>query len=400
MVRVSPGTHMRTQTFWRMVIRSASTLFLIRSAAPGALPESHTPTRVQLPHVWPTIPVPPLSSYFLSSLSFPPIINQCQAIQQQGRHSFPACLFSSSDMSLCPDPPPPPTRQPPSSFHMAAELEPKAHAANMKGCSEAVLGREKSEEEAFLSLKSFLPLATGGKRDSTVIYIIHGTNGRKQTIEWFKKKSKEFGRNSHGGSEGDVCQSLCPWTHLPWSFPFITAAHTHTVIVPCLSLTSGHHMPCFLSRHVSMGKKSFLHVLANQRKMFHSLCFLLMWTFWWTLQRQQPLTRMEARLLCRRNLSLLRRCWHWPSGLIFQTCSHDSYAFETQEISNFSICSCTVSTRYFAITHGCLFIDICGICSFFHPAFSLLTWKRIKKTPVHPITNTLCKHLTVHVYFE
>lgn len=220
-------------------------------------------------------PAPPCLAYYTSATPlllfsrfsvFLPIINQCQAIQQQGRHSFPACLFSSSDMSLCPDPPPPPTRQPPSSFHMAAELEPKAHAANMKGCSEAVLGREKSEEEAFLSLKSFLPLATGGKRDSTVIYIIHGTNGRKQTIEWFKKKSKEFGRNSHGGSEGDVCQSLCPWTHLPWSFPFITAAHTHTVIVPCLSLTSGHRMPRFLSRHVSMGKKSFLHVLANQRK--------------------------------------------------------------------------------------------------------------------------------------
>lgn len=37
-------------------------------------------------------------------------------------------------------------------FHMVPELEPKAHAANMKGCSEGARGREKSGEEAFLSL--------------------------------------------------------------------------------------------------------------------------------------------------------------------------------------------------------------------------------------------------------
>lgn len=162
-------------------------------------------------------PAPPCLAYYTSSTPlllfflfsvFLPIINQCQAIQQQGRHSFPACFFSSSDMSLCPDPPPPPTRQPPSSFHMATELEPKAHAANMKGCSEAVLGREKSEEEAFLSLKSFLPLATGGKRDSTVIYIIHGTNGRKQTIEWFKKKAKSLDGTVMGGRR-EMYASLC-----------------------------------------------------------------------------------------------------------------------------------------------------------------------------------------------
>lgn len=40
---------------------------------------------------------------------------------------------------------------------------------------------------------------------------------------------------------------------------------THTVIVPCLSLTSGiSQPPLFLPRHVSMGKKSFHHVLAIQ----------------------------------------------------------------------------------------------------------------------------------------
>lgn len=172
------------------------------------------------------------------------------------------------------------------------------------------------------------------------------------------------------------------------------------------------HCPMFVinlwSSYASLPIKTHLHgkeiispcLGKPEKKMFHSLCFLLMWTFWWTLQRQQPLTRMEARLLCRRNFGLLRRWWHWLSGLIFQTCSHDSYAFETQEISNFSICSCTISARYFAITHGCLFIDIYSICYFFHHAFSLLTWKRIKKIPIHPITNTLCKHLTVHVYFE
>lgn len=44
------------------------------AAQPGALPESLTPPRVQLPLVWPTIPMPPRSSYFLSShsLSFSP----------------------------------------------------------------------------------------------------------------------------------------------------------------------------------------------------------------------------------------------------------------------------------------------------------------------------------------
>lgn len=42
-----------------------------QKCSPGALLESHSPTRVQLPHVWPTIPVPLLCSYFLSSLSFP-----------------------------------------------------------------------------------------------------------------------------------------------------------------------------------------------------------------------------------------------------------------------------------------------------------------------------------------
>lgn len=382
MVRVSPGTHMRTQN----LLTDGDTQRLY------PLPDQKCSPRGSsgVSHPYES-PAPPCLAYYTSATPlllfsrcsvFLPIINQCQAIQQQGRHSFPACLFSSSDMSLCPDPPPPPTRQPPSSFHMAAELEPKAHAANMKGCSEAVLGREKSEEEAFLSLKSFLPLATGGKRDSTVIYIIHGTNGRKQTIQWFKKKKQRVWTEQSWGVGGRCMPVFVPLDPSSLVLPIHHCCpHTHS------------HCPMFVinlwSSYASLPIKTRLHgkeiispfLGKPEKKMFHSLCFLLMWTFWWTPQRQQPLTRTEARLLCRRNFSLLRRCWHWPSGLIFQTCSHDSYAFETQEISNFSICSRTVSARYFAITHGCPFIDICGICTFFPPCIFTINLKTAKENP-------------------
>lgn len=73
---------------------------------PGALPESLPSTRVHPPHclVYYTNATPLfLFSLFFLCLS---LINQCQAVQQQGRHSFSACLLCSSYMSLCHDPPP------------------------------------------------------------------------------------------------------------------------------------------------------------------------------------------------------------------------------------------------------------------------------------------------------
>lgn len=125
----------------------------------------------------------PSSSYFsLLSLS---LINQCQAIQQKGQYSFLACLLGSSYMSLCPDPPPSPTQQSPSSFHKAKT---QAHTANMKGCSEAALGRGRKWGRHFSHLCLFFLLFSASvqpekERDATVVYIIHGRHRRKWAIE-------------------------------------------------------------------------------------------------------------------------------------------------------------------------------------------------------------------------
>lgn len=67
--------------------------------------------------------------------------------------------------------------------------------------------------------------------------------------------------------------SLC--AHGPSTFLHSSLLPTHTVIVPCLSLTFGiSQPPLFLPRHVSKGKKSFHHVLAKTGKlMFHGPLF-------------------------------------------------------------------------------------------------------------------------------
>lgn len=151
---------------------------------PRALPESLTPTYSgPTPPCWPAIPVPPLSSYFLSV--FLSLINQCQAVQQQGQHSFPGCLLSSSCMSLCADPPPPPARAATVILSHGRRAEtPGPH--DMKGSqAEWGGGEKKKEEEAFLSLQSFLRLATGEKKGS--LHHLHNsrnTQGKKQPIEW------------------------------------------------------------------------------------------------------------------------------------------------------------------------------------------------------------------------
>lgn len=191
--------------------------------------------------------------------------------------------------------------------------ETQAHTANMKGCSEAALGRgKKSEEEAFLSLLSFLPpfsclpLAGGRKRCHSRLH--NSWETQEKTGHWVVKKSLD------GGVEGYVCQSLCPRTHLPCFSPFITTPHTHS---HCPMFVINLWLPLLLSRHVSMGQKSFHHVLANQG---NRCFFLLMWKFWWTPPRQKSLTWMycsyqggerERRGFAwmKLNLIIVRWCW-------------------------------------------------------------------------------------------
>lgn len=103
---VTGDPHVKTH-YWLVVVHRCyplpdqqCSLGLFRSLSPLR-------TRVQLPHAGLLYQCHP--SLLIFSLSFS-LINQCQAVQQQGQHSFPACLLSSSCMSLCVDPPPPSAR--------------------------------------------------------------------------------------------------------------------------------------------------------------------------------------------------------------------------------------------------------------------------------------------------
>lgn len=132
--------------------------------------------RVQLLPVWLTIPVPPLSSYFLSS---PPCLSLSLInVKLSNNKASILPLPSSSVPCICHcDPPPLPTQWPPSSFHMAAELKTQAHSANMKGCS--AKGREKVKGKHFSHFfPFFLPFPAlinlGTERDAVVVCIIHG----------------------------------------------------------------------------------------------------------------------------------------------------------------------------------------------------------------------------------
>lgn len=160
--------------------------------------------------------------------------------------------------------------------------------------------------------------------------------------------------------------------------------HT-TVIVPCLSLTSGlSHLPLFLSRQFSMGKTSFHHASANQENRCFIAWSLLIWTFWWTLQRQKSLATMYCSC---QNRDRERQCFAQVESKIdyvdkmlthSQTLSHNIHTSETQthRISNSYICWGPISTflvhRYswvsFPLSHA-------AFAPFFRPAFSLLTWK-------------------------
>lgn len=120
----SPPAHTNTRFFFDGQRCTAATLFLISSAARGSSGVSHPYQSPALPRLAYYTNTTPL---FLFSLLFLclSLINQCQAVQQQGRHSSPAYLLCFSYMSLCPDPPPPPTQRPPSSFLMDAEPKPR-----------------------------------------------------------------------------------------------------------------------------------------------------------------------------------------------------------------------------------------------------------------------------------
>lgn len=121
-------------------------------------------TRVQLPHAGLLYQCHP--SLLIFSLSFS-LINQCQAVQQQGQHSFPACLLSSSCMSLCVDPPPPSARAATIILSHGRRAEaPGPHCQHERFTGIVRGGGEKSEEEAMLSLQSFLRLATAEKKGS------------------------------------------------------------------------------------------------------------------------------------------------------------------------------------------------------------------------------------------
>ncbi len=201
-------THTHTHMFWWAVLHWSYPLPDQR-CSPGhfrslsALQEPNSPSSSQLYQCHPSLLIFSLLSLRLS-LS---LINQCQAVQQQGRHSFPACLLGSSYMSLCPDPPPPPTQQPPSSFHKAAELKPGPHCQH-ESLRDRVRKR-KSEEEAFLSLLSFLPpfscLPPARGRKGFHSRLHNSWDTQEKTGHWEEKKF----RWSSCGEWRDMYASLC-----------------------------------------------------------------------------------------------------------------------------------------------------------------------------------------------
>lgn len=152
---------------------------------PRALPESLTPTyQSPTPPCWPAIPVPPLSSYFLSVFLSLSLINVKPSNNKASILFLPA--FSALHVCHCaltpPSPGPSSHRHPftwPWSWNPGPTLPTwKVHRQHEEGAG------KKSEEAAFLSLQSFLRLATGEKKDPFIIYIIYGTHRKKQAIEW------------------------------------------------------------------------------------------------------------------------------------------------------------------------------------------------------------------------
>ena len=207
-----PGLqHTQTHTFWWAVLHCSyplphqqcspglfRSLMPLRGSNPPPPPPPHTPP------VWPTIPMPPLSSYFLSSFSVSlslinvkPFNNKADILPLPAS-SVPRICHCALTLPLAP------TQRPPSSFHMAAELKnPGPHCQHERLFRGSVRNREKSEEETFLSLLSFRPpfsflpsCGRGIRREAMVIYIIHGRHRRKRPLS---SKKKKFGWSGHWG---------------------------------------------------------------------------------------------------------------------------------------------------------------------------------------------------------
>lgn len=178
--------HTCEHTFFDGWWYTASTLFLISSAARGSSGVPHPIESPTPPCLAYYTNATPLFLFSLFSLSvFLSLINQCQAVQQQGLHSFPACLLSSAYMSLCPDPPPPPTQQPPSSFHMAVKVKPRLTLPTWKVVQRQHKKKKESEEEAFLSLQSFF--SCGHRKTGFHSHLNNSWDTQEKTGHWVVK---------------------------------------------------------------------------------------------------------------------------------------------------------------------------------------------------------------------
>lgn len=202
-----------------------ATLFLISSAAWGSSGVSH-------PHV-PESSSPMLACYtsatplflFSRCLSFSlSLINVKSFNNKASILSLPA--FSALHVCHCALTLPLPwPKQPPSSFHMAVELKPRAHTADMKGSQAAWGGGgQKNKEEAFLSLPSLLPQE---KKKFFIFTKLMEYTGKNRPLSG-KEKSLD-GVIVAGRVQRYVCHPLCPWTYLSYFSSFISASHTHSL---------------------------------------------------------------------------------------------------------------------------------------------------------------------------
>lgn len=185
-------------------------------------------TRVQLPHAGLLYQCHP--SLLIFSLSFS-LINQCQAVQQQGQHSFPACLLSSSCMSLCVDPPPPSARAATiilSHGHRAEAQGPHCQHERFTGSVRGGQKKKKVRRRQCSHFNLFFVWPQEKKKGS--LHHLHNswnTQGEKNGPLSGKEKSLD-GVIMGGVGVRYVCQPLCPQTYLSCFSPFISAPHTHS----------------------------------------------------------------------------------------------------------------------------------------------------------------------------
>lgn len=104
------------------------------------------------------------------------------------------------------------------------------------------------------------------------------------------------------------------------------------------------------------GKKNpFHHVLAGQENRCFTACFLLMWTFRWTLHRQKSLTRMYMRRETgEAGLCLYGTKLNYGEEMLMWAIRTHSYVHIIFIRHKNSICTCAVSACLFPTSHGCL----------------------------------------------